>query len=32
VLAWQGARIGAITAFRTPALFPRFGLPDKLPR
>jgi RNA polymerase sigma-70 factor, ECF subfamily len=32
VLAWQGTRIRAITAFRTPALFPRFGLPDKLPR
>jgi len=32
VLAWQGVRISAITAFRTPALFPRFGLPDKLPR
>ena len=32
VLSWQGVRISAITAFRTPALFPRFGLPDKLPR
>jgi RNA polymerase sigma-70 factor (ECF subfamily) len=32
VLSWQGARISAITAFRAPALFPRFGLPDKLPR
>jgi RNA polymerase sigma-70 factor, ECF subfamily len=32
VLAWQGVRISAITAFRTPAVFPRFGLPDKLPR
>jgi RNA polymerase sigma-70 factor (ECF subfamily) len=32
VLSWQGTRIGAITAFRTPEVFPRFGLPDKLPR
>ena len=32
VLSWQGSRIIAVTAFRTPALFPRFGLPDKLPR
>ncbi len=32
VLAWQGVRISAITAFRTTAVFPRFGLPDKLPR
>src|SRR6266699_4825516 len=30
VLSWQGVRITAITAFRTPAVFPRFGLPDKL--
>ena len=27
VLSWQGARISAITAFRTPEVFPRFGLP-----
>jgi RNA polymerase sigma-70 factor, ECF subfamily len=32
VLSWQGTRISAITAFRTPYVFPRFGLPDKLPQ
>ena len=32
VLSWQGTRIIAITAFRTPEIFPRFGLPDKLPQ
>jgi len=32
VLSWHGSQIVAITAFRPPALFPRFGLPDKLPR
>jgi RNA polymerase sigma-70 factor, ECF subfamily len=32
VLAWHGSQIVAITAFRTPAVFPRFGLPDTLPR
>ncbi len=32
VLSWQGARITAITAFRTPEVFPRFGLREKLPR
>jgi len=32
VMSWQGSQIGAITAFRTPAVFPRFGLPDTLPR
>jgi RNA polymerase sigma-70 factor (ECF subfamily) len=32
VLALHGTRIAAITAFRTPAVFPRFGLPGKLPR
>jgi len=31
VLSWQGTRISAITAFRTPEVFPRFGLPDTLP-
>ena len=31
VLSWQGTRISAITAFCTPEVFPRFGLPDKLP-
>jgi len=32
VLSWHGSQIVAITAFRTPAVFPRFGLPDKLPQ
>ena len=27
VLALRGDRIVAVTAFRTPAIFPRFGLP-----
>jgi RNA polymerase sigma-70 factor, ECF subfamily len=30
VLTLDGARIAAITAFRTPALLPRFGLPQEL--
>jgi len=30
VLSLRGARIAAITAFRTPQVFPRFGLPDRL--
>jgi RNA polymerase sigma-70 factor (ECF subfamily) len=32
VLSWQGTRVSAITAFRTPAIFPRFGLPERLAR
>ena len=32
VLTLRGTRIAAITAFRTPQVFPRFGLPDKLPQ
>jgi RNA polymerase sigma-70 factor, ECF subfamily len=32
VLSWHGTRISAVIAFRTPEVFPRFGLPDKLPR
>jgi RNA polymerase sigma-70 factor (ECF subfamily) len=32
VLSWQGIRISAITAFRTPEIFPRFGLPAQLPQ
>jgi RNA polymerase sigma-70 factor (ECF subfamily) len=32
VLSWQGTRVSAITAFRTPEVFPRFGLPAKLPQ
>jgi RNA polymerase sigma-70 factor, ECF subfamily len=32
VLSWHGARISAITAFRSPEVFPRFGLPAELPR
>jgi RNA polymerase sigma-70 factor, ECF subfamily len=31
VLALRGELIVDVTAFRTPALFPRFGLPDRLP-
>ena len=31
VLTLEGARIGEITAFRSPELFPRFGLPEQLP-
>src|SRR6266700_3723850 len=31
VLSLRGTRITAITAFRTPQVFPRFGLPGKLP-
>jgi RNA polymerase sigma-70 factor (ECF subfamily) len=31
VLTLRGARISDITAFRTPQLFPRFGLPAQLP-
>lgn len=31
VLSLRDTRIAAITAFRTPLVFPRFGLPDKLP-
>jgi hypothetical protein len=30
VLTLQGARIADVTAFRTPDLFPRFGLPSEL--
>jgi RNA polymerase sigma-70 factor (ECF subfamily) len=30
VLSLRGTRIAAITAFRTPQVFPRFGLPDTL--
>jgi RNA polymerase sigma-70 factor, ECF subfamily len=30
VLAFQAARIQEITAFRSPQLFPRFGLPEQL--
>jgi len=30
VLSWQGARISAITAFRTPEVFQRFGVPERL--
>jgi RNA polymerase sigma-70 factor (ECF subfamily) len=30
VLTLEGDRIAEITAFRTPGLFPRFGLPDEL--
>ncbi len=32
VLSLRGTRITAITAFRTPQVFPRFGLPGKLPQ
>jgi RNA polymerase sigma-70 factor (ECF subfamily) len=32
VLSLRGSRIVAITAFRTPGVFPLFGLPGKLPR
>jgi RNA polymerase sigma-70 factor (ECF subfamily) len=31
VLSLRGTRITAITAFRTPEIFPRFGLPAELP-
>jgi RNA polymerase sigma-70 factor, ECF subfamily len=31
VLTLRAARIEEITAFRAPALFPRFGLPERLP-
>ena len=31
VLALDGVRISEITAFRTPEVFPRFGLPDTIP-
>jgi RNA polymerase sigma-70 factor (ECF subfamily) len=30
VLTLRGTRIAAVTAFRTPELFPRFGLPEEL--
>jgi RNA polymerase sigma-70 factor (ECF subfamily) len=30
VLTLRGARIAGITAFRTPEIFRRFGLPDEL--
>jgi RNA polymerase sigma-70 factor, ECF subfamily len=30
VLALRGDRIAAVTAFRTPAIFPRFGLPEEV--
>lgn len=32
VLTLQAARIAEITAFRSPGLFPRFGLPEQLPK
>jgi RNA polymerase sigma-70 factor, ECF subfamily len=32
VLTLRGDRIADVTAFRTPALFPRFGLPERLAR
>jgi RNA polymerase sigma-70 factor (ECF subfamily) len=32
VLSWQGPRICAITAFRTPEVFVRFGLPERVSR
>jgi RNA polymerase sigma-70 factor (ECF subfamily) len=32
VLSLRGTRVTAITAFRTPEIFPRFGLPAELPR
>jgi len=32
VLSWQGTSISAITAFCTPGVFWRFGLPEQLPR
>jgi RNA polymerase sigma-70 factor (ECF subfamily) len=31
VIALCGDRIAAVTAFRTPAIFPRFGLPEEVP-
>ncbi len=31
VLTLRGAMIADVTAFRTPAIFPRFGLPDEIP-
>jgi RNA polymerase sigma-70 factor (ECF subfamily) len=31
VLTLRGGEIVAVTAFRTPAIFPRFGLPERLP-
>jgi RNA polymerase sigma-70 factor (ECF subfamily) len=31
VLTLDGGRIAAVTAFVTPEIFPRFGLPDELP-
>jgi RNA polymerase sigma-70 factor, ECF subfamily len=31
VLTLRGGLISEVTAFRTPAVFPRFGLPDRLP-
>jgi hypothetical protein len=30
VLTLRGTRIADVTAFRTPDVFPRFGLPDEL--
>ena len=32
VLTLSGRQIAAVTAFRSPGLFARFGLPDRLPR
>jgi RNA polymerase sigma-70 factor (ECF subfamily) len=32
VLSLRGTRITAVIAFRTPEIFPRFGLPAELPR
>jgi hypothetical protein len=31
VLALRGARIAGVTAFATPEVFGRFGLPNELP-
>jgi RNA polymerase sigma-70 factor (ECF subfamily) len=31
VLTLRGARIDEVTAFMTPEIFPRFGLPAELP-
>ena len=32
VLELRGRRIAEVTGFVTPEVFPRFGLPDELPR
>jgi RNA polymerase sigma-70 factor (ECF subfamily) len=31
VITLEGPRVAAVTAFRTPELFARFGLPESLP-